>query len=70
MVGQAIATAVVAGVMVSRGFDIPLNELRDNPAAGLVFNDGWRVAYLLSAGLSATLIDVATRLPGGDTARD
>ena len=69
VVGQAIATAVVAGVMVSRGFDIPLNELRDNPAAGLVFNDGWRVAYLLSAGLSAALIVVATRLPGGDTAR-
>lgn len=64
VVGQALATAIVTGVMISRGFDIPLGELADNTGAGRAFNDGWRVAYLISAGLSTALIILATRLPG------
>ncbi|NNC80577.1 MAG: MFS transporter [Acidimicrobiales bacterium] len=63
VMGQALAAAVVAEVMASRGFDIPLGELVDNPEAGRAFNDGWRVAYLLAAGLSAALLVIAARLP-------
>ena len=63
VVGQAIATAVVAGVMASQGFDVPLGELADNLPAGGAFNEGWKVVYLLSALLSAALMLLATRLP-------
>lgn len=62
--GQALAAAVVAGVMISNGFDTPLGELAETPGAGQAFNDGWRVAYLLSAAVSAALLLLATRLPG------
>jgi len=64
VLGQAMAATVVAGVMAARGFDIPLGELDENPAAGAAFNDGWQVAYFIAAGLTAVLIGVATRLPG------
>ena len=64
VLGQAMAATVVAGVMVAQGFDIPLGELDENPAAGVAFNDGWRVAYLIAAGLTVALIALATRLPG------
>jgi len=47
--GQAIASGVVVAVMTSQGFDIPLGDLSDNPAAGGAFLDGWRVAFLLVA---------------------
>ena len=68
VVSQALAAAIVTGVMASRGFDIPLGELADTPGAGQAFNAGWRVAYLVAAAVSAALILVATRLPG--TVRD
>ena len=62
--GQAVAAVVVAGVMASRGFDIPLGELDENAAAGQAFNAGWRWAYLLATAFSASLILLASRLPG------
>ena len=45
--GQAIASAVVVGVMVSDGFDIPLSEITGNDAASASFLDGWKLAYIL-----------------------
>ncbi len=63
VIGQATATAVVAAVMASRGFDIPLGELAETVGAGAAFNDGWKVVYLLAAGFSAVLLLVASRLP-------
>ena len=44
---------VVAGVMASRGFDIPLSQIDDIPGAGDAFIDGWKAAYLLVTGFSA-----------------
>ena len=44
--GQAIITAIIAGVMIARGFNIPLGELEETPAAGHAFMDGWKYAYL------------------------
>jgi MFS family permease len=45
--GQAVASAVVVGVMVSDGFDIPLSDITGDAAASASFMDGWRLAYLL-----------------------
>lgn len=45
--GQAIASAVVVGVMVSDGFNIPLNEITGNKGASASFMDGWKYAYAL-----------------------
>ena len=64
VVSQALAAAVVAGVMTSRGFDIPLGQLMSTPGAGQAFNDGFQVAYVIVAGISTALIALAIRLPG------
>jgi MFS family permease len=45
--GQAIASAVVVGVMVSDGFDIPLSKITGNEAASDSFMNGWKFAYML-----------------------
>ena len=45
--GQAIASAVVVGVMAADGFDIPLSEITGDRAASASFMSGWRLAYIL-----------------------
>ncbi len=70
VIGQALATAVVAGVMAAKGFDIPLGELSDTAGAELAFISGWRVAYLIAAGLSAITLMAALRLPTGHVGVD
>jgi|TARA_B100000959_G_scaffold284144_2_gene354964 EmrB/QacA subfamily drug resistance transporter len=45
--GQAIASAVVVGVMVADGFDIPLNKITGDAAASASFMNGWKYAYVL-----------------------
>ncbi len=45
--GQAVASAVVVGVMAADGFDIPLGEITGNQAASASFMNGWRLAYIL-----------------------
>lgn len=49
VIGQAIASAVVVGVMAAQGFDVPLSEIADSPGAGAAFVDGWRVVFVLVA---------------------
>ena len=51
--GQAIATAIIAGIMVASGFDIPLGELDQNPGAGDAYLQGWRWAYYAATGVVA-----------------
>jgi MFS family permease len=63
VVGQAIATALVVGVMASQGFEIPLNEIAETPGAGAAFIDGWRAAYLAIAVASAVALAIALRYP-------
>jgi MFS family permease len=53
VVGQAVASAVVVGVMVSQGFDIALDEISGTAGAGDAFVDGWRAAYILVTVFSA-----------------
>ena len=50
--GQALSASVVAGVMLSSGFDVPLNEIGNDLAAGDSFLTGTRVAYLLVSGIT------------------
>ena len=62
VVGQAVATAVVVGVMASRGFDIPLSEIASSAAASDAFLAGWRWSFRIVAlfgliGLGLTLAD-------------
>ncbi|MGY8880039.1 MAG: MFS transporter, partial [Dehalococcoidia bacterium] len=45
--GQAIASAVVVGVMVADGFDIPLSDITGNKTASDSFMNGWKYAYAL-----------------------
>ena len=47
MAGQAIASAVVVGVMVADGFDIPLSDITGNKTASDSFMNGWKYAYAL-----------------------
>ena len=60
--GQAIASAVVVGVMAAQDFDIPLSEIGETAGAGDAFIDGWRVAHLLlvAYALVAAVLAVAT----------
>jgi MFS family permease len=52
--GQAMASAIVVGVMVSSGFpDIALDKIADTPGAGDAFVQGWRAAYVLVTIFSA-----------------
>ncbi len=46
--GQAIITAIIAGIMIARGFDIPLGDLADTPEAGPAFLAGWQYAYFVA----------------------
>ena len=62
--GQAILTLVVAAVMASRGFDIPLGDLPGSEGAGSAFNDGWRAAYLVTAGITTVALAISLLLPG------
>jgi MFS family permease len=59
VLGQALATAVVVGVMASRGFDVPLDEIADSPGAADAFMAGWRVAYLVVTALIGVALVVA-----------
>jgi EmrB/QacA subfamily drug resistance transporter len=46
VMGQALASAIVVGIMAADGFDIPLSEIADTPGAGDAFINGWRVAHV------------------------
>ncbi len=50
--GQAITTAIIAGVMAARGVEIELSKLAENAdgAAGEAFLDGWRIAFFVLVG--------------------
>lgn len=67
--GQAAVAAIVAAAMAVRGFDIPLGEIADTPGAGDAFVAGWRLVFLVMAGLglASTVISMAMRpaSPGG-----
>ena len=59
--GQAIAAAIVTGVMVSRGVEVELSDLADaaDPAVGEAFIDGWRIAFMVIVGASLAALVAA-----------
>ena len=64
---------IVVGVMVSRGFDIQLDEIASTPGAGDAFVDGWRTAYIVVTGFSAigllmAFLTKSHRVPANGTA--
>ena len=68
VVGQAMASAIIVGIMVGRGFDIPLSEVGDTAGAGDAFSAGWRVSFLLATvfavvGLGLSLYRPASSAP-------
>ncbi len=65
VVGQAGATAVVAGVMSSQGFAIPLGDIAETAGADVAFIDGWRLTFLIAIGI--TLVALAIGLRTGRT---
>ncbi len=69
VVGQAVVAAVVVGVMVNAGFDIPLSEIKSTPGASDAFIDGWRIAYLVivAVGVLATIAAIMTRPGDGES---
>lgn len=61
--GQAIAAAVVAAVLVSRGVDVPLGELGSVDGGDVAFLAGWRVAFLTLAAVAAVAAVLAATIP-------
>ena len=66
VVGQALAAAIVVAVLRSQGFDIPLGEIEDTPAAAASFVDGWQVAFWVASALTFGLGVLAARLGWAD----
>jgi len=65
VIGQALGAAVVAGVMVADGFDIPLGDLPDVVGAADSFLGGWRVAFVIGVALLGATAVIAVGLPTG-----
>lgn len=68
VVGQALAAAIVVAVLRNQGFDIPLGEIEDTPAAAASFVDGWQLAFWVASGLTLALAVTAARLGWSETA--
>lgn len=66
VVGQALASAIVVGVLTARGFDIPLSKIAGTEGAADAFLHGCRIAYLVVSALSVVALGLAlvTRPPG------
>lgn len=71
VVGQAVASAIVVGIMTADGFDVPLNEIDITPGAGESFLNGWKIAYFAVVGFSLVGASLAffTRPPGPEASR-
>ena len=59
--GQAIASAIVASVMISKGFDVPLSEIADSKGAADAFIAGWKIAFGVALALSLVGVGFAFR---------
>ncbi len=61
VIGQAGATALVAGVMSSQGFDIPLGDVAETAGATGAFIDGWSLTYAVSVAITLVALAIALR---------
>jgi len=65
--GQALASAVVVGVMAGRGFDIPLSEIAGSASAGEAFLGGWSWTFRISALLALIGLALTAATPEPST---
>jgi hypothetical protein len=63
VIGQALATAIIAGVMLSRGAEVQLSELADatDPAVTEAFLSGWRLTFWVLSGFVAVALFAAAK---------
>ncbi|MDH4146960.1 MAG: MFS transporter [Acidimicrobiia bacterium] len=59
VVGQALAAAIVVGVMTARGLDVPLSEIASTAGAAEAFLHGWRVSYGVVTALAVVSLALA-----------
>jgi EmrB/QacA subfamily drug resistance transporter len=54
VMGQALVAAIIAGVMISRGVEVQLNELKDStdPEVSKAFLSGWSTSFRILAGFT------------------
>lgn len=70
VVGQAVTTAIIAGVMAARGVEIELSKLADAAGgpAGEAFIDGWRIAFFVLAAFTLAAFAAALMTRPGKAA--
>lgn len=63
VIGQALATAIIAGVMLSRGAEVQLNELAETTdlAVSDAFLSGWRLTFWVLAGFVVLALFAANK---------
>ena len=63
VIGQALATAIIAGVMLSRGAEVQLNELADTTDLNVTdaFLTGWRITFWVLAGFVGVALVAAIK---------
>jgi EmrB/QacA subfamily drug resistance transporter len=62
VLGQAMAIAIIAGVMLSRGTEVGLGELADaGEKVSRAFLAGWSMTFWILAGVTAAALFAATR---------
>ena len=63
VIGQALATAIIAGIMLSRGAEVQLNELANttDPVITNAFLSGWRLTFWVLTGFTGLALFAAAR---------
>ncbi len=61
VVGQAGATAIVAGFMAARGFDIPLGDVAETAGADVAFIEGWQATSVVGVVITVVALAIAAR---------
>ena len=63
VIGQALATAIIAGVMLSRGAEVQLNELADTTDLNVTdaFLTGWRITFWVLSGFVGVALFTAIK---------
>lgn len=63
VIGQALATAIIAGIMLSRGAEVQLSELADTSDVAVTdaFLSGWRITFWVLAGFVGVALIAAVK---------
>ena len=63
VIGQALATAIIAGIMLSRGAEVQLSELADTTDLAVTdaFLSGWRLTFWVLSGFIVVALYAAAK---------